>query len=440
MSTLQHKQLTFNKNITLANDGGKISSDSGLVLIKEFMNRIGFSSILEEQVKLTDSRKNPDHTYNDIIEQLLLQHIAGYSKDVAANRLRLDPIFKTIFSNKSTLASQPTISRFFQIITKETIPQFMQVAQQLADMQIAQNNIQDMVIDLDSTHSDTYGNQESTDFNNHYQTNGYHPLVAFDGLTGMFLGAELRPGNVYTSRNAETFLSNIVTHFSKHPCNMNSMVRGDSGFAKPEIYNFCNENDIRFVIRLKANSRLRSEAERYVLYSDETDFRTHEVQYFLLTYQAASWKNAERVAVRATRDAGSFLFTRFEFVLSNFRNVSPETVFALYQKRGTMENFIKEIKNGFYFDKTDSSTFTENSARMALACISYNLIHLFKKTVLPDSERNSTIATLRFKLIHIGAKVTKHARRIAIHLASSNVYDGLFWTVFQRIQSFKLLI
>lgn len=129
-------------------------------------------------------------------------------------------------------------------------------------MQIAQNNIQDMVIDLDSTHSDTYGNQESADFNNHYQTNGYHPLVAFDGLTGMFLGAELRPGNVYTSRNAETFLSNIVTHFSKHPCNMNSMVRGDSGFAKPEIYNFCNENDIRFVIRLKANSRLRSEAER----------------------------------------------------------------------------------------------------------------------------------------------------------------------------------
>lgn len=136
------------------------------------MNRIGFSSILEEQVKLTDSRKNPDHTYNDIIEQLLLQHIAGYSKDVAANRLRLDPIFKTIFSNKSTLASQPTISRFFQAITKETIPQFMQVAQQLADMQIAQNNVQDMVIDLDSTHSDTYGNQESADFNNHYQTNG----------------------------------------------------------------------------------------------------------------------------------------------------------------------------------------------------------------------------------------------------------------------------
>jgi hypothetical protein len=129
MSTLQHKQLTFNKNITLANDGGKISSDSGLILIKEFMNRIEFSSILDEQVKLTDSRRNPEHTYNDIIEQLLLQHIAGYSKDVAANRLRLDPIFKTIFSNKNTLASQPTISRFFQAITKETIPQFMQVAQ-----------------------------------------------------------------------------------------------------------------------------------------------------------------------------------------------------------------------------------------------------------------------------------------------------------------------
>ncbi|QOG30503.1 transposase [Enterococcus casseliflavus] len=90
-------------------------------------------------------------------------------------------------------------------------------------------------------------------------------------------------------------------------------------------------------------------------------------------------KKAERVAVSATPDAESFFFTRFEFVVSNFRNVSPETVLALYQKRGTMENFIKEIKNVFYFDKTESSAFTENSARMALACISYNLFHLFKK-------------------------------------------------------------
>ncbi|MFR4286059.1 MAG: transposase [Enterococcus italicus] len=135
---------------------------------------------------------------------------------------------------------------------------------QLADMQIVQNDIQNMVIDLDSTHSDTYGNQESADFNSHYQITGYYPLVAFDGLTGMFLGAELRPCNTYTSRNAETFLTNIVTHFSKHPCNMNVIVRVDSGFAKPVIYNFCNEKDNLFVIRLKANSRLRSEAERYI--------------------------------------------------------------------------------------------------------------------------------------------------------------------------------
>ena len=75
----------------------------------------------------------------------------------------------------------------------------MQVVQYLADMQIVQTNIQNMVIDFDSTHSDTYGNQESADFNSHYQTIGYHPLVAFDGLTGMFLGVELRPSNVYTS-------------------------------------------------------------------------------------------------------------------------------------------------------------------------------------------------------------------------------------------------
>jgi len=103
--------------------------------------------------------------------------------------------------------------------------------QALIDKVRLKRNTTEIIIDLDSTHSDTFGNQEGTNYNAHYQTNGYHPLVAFDGLTGDFLKAELRSGNVYTSNGVRDFLRPLLNHYSQQlPCTT-ILVRGDSGFA-----------------------------------------------------------------------------------------------------------------------------------------------------------------------------------------------------------------
>ena len=166
------------------------------------------------------------------------------------------------------------------------------------------------------------------------------------------------------------------------------MVRGDSGFATPEIYDLCEEKDTKYVIKLKINKHLTALAENHVLYcGKDSDFTKTETQYFNMIYQANSWKKPRTVAVKATRHAGEFLFKDFQFIVTNFKNFPAKLTFQIYQKRRNMENFIKEMRSDFFASKTDSHTFIENSARLALSFIAYNIMHLMKKLTLPEKEK-----------------------------------------------------
>ncbi len=155
-----------------------------------------------------------------------------------------------------------------------------------------------------------------------------------------------------------------------------------------------------------------------------------------MDYQSQKWTDSYRVIIKSTREAGESLF-HHEFVVTNLRELPKEAVFLMDQNRGTMENFIKEIKTGFFFDKTESHLFVENATRMMFSCIAYNIIHLMKHVVFPKTEKRATISTIRFKLFHIASKVTRHARKIQVQLASTNVFDQLFWQVLHRIQKFE---
>jgi Transposase DDE domain. len=255
-----------------------------------------------------------------------------------------------------------------------------------------------MFIDLDSTHSDTYGKQEDSAFNTHYQAEGYHPLIAFDILSGMLLGARLRPGNQYTSKAAENFLEPFLKSFR----NLDLLVRADSGFAKLEIYTTCEQYNAKFVIRLKGNVKLQRLAEQAIrVGAPGEDFTQSEVQWHLLkNYRSDTWKHAYPVIIKSTRSAGAFIFNH-EFIVTNLKKTYLNDVFELYYQRGTMEDLIKEIKQGFDLDKTDSATFSANQFRMLIAGIAYNIIQALKELTLPAELKHATIATLRFKLFHV---------------------------------------
>ncbi len=306
--------------------------------------------------------------------------------------------------------------------------------QALIDKVRLKRNTTEMTIDLDSTHSDTFGNQEGTNYNAHYQTNGYHPLVAFDGLTGDFLKAELRSGNVYTSNGVRDFLRPLLNHYSQQlPCTT-ILVRGDSGFATPEVYETCELNESFYVIRLKANAQLAKLAESFILIGDDHHWEEKEVHYYSMSYRAKSWSQERWVCIKSTREAGELIF-RLEYVITNCsENLSAENIFYTYQNRGTMENFIKEAKNGFYFDKTDSSTFLENHARMMISLLAYNIVNFMRTLFLSAKEATLQIDTLRLHLFKVAGKLVRSSRRLLLKLSTTHVFQDSFYQLLEKIQ------
>ena len=300
-----------------------------------------------------DNRLSPRHSNELILEQLIFQLIAGYDTDVSSNILRHDPFFQQMLE-KSVLASQPTISRFWDRISDSPnalLIQLQALNQAMLDKVRIQRNATEMVLDLDSTYCDTYGDQEETAFNAHYQTTGYHPLVAFDGLTKDFLKAELRSGNTYCSTGIADFLNPLLEHYNQTVPITAILIRAESGFATPELYDLCEEKEHQYVIRLKRNARLFKIAEQFVQVGDETEWSQREEYFYSIRYRTGTWKHDRRVCIRSVRAADELIF-HYEFIITNLSDaVSAEQVYQTYWKRGTMENSIKEAKIGLFVSK-----------------------------------------------------------------------------------------
>ena len=439
MVTLQENTVKFNNNLIVSHDGGQLSSDSGLVLIDELMDVLEFNQLSEKIVKLKDDRKYWTHSNHKILKQLILQIIAGYDTDSAANILQHDPILQTL-STDEPLASQSSISRFLDRVIQETILTLQELNQSLSDKARLVRNDTNMIIDLDSTHSDTFGNQEQTAYNAHYGTTGYHPMVAFDGLTGDFLKAILRSGNQYTSKGIKEFLEPLLEHYNQTVPTTDILVRGDSGFATPDVFDLCETYDNHYVIRLKANRNLYRLAEEFVLYDNNHPWDEKEVYYHSVPYQAGSWSKSRRVCIRSTREVGELLFNH-AFIVTNFsENISAQRVFETYNKRGTMENYIKEAKNNFFFDKTDSPDFFENEARMMISLLAYNLVNFLRTSCFDSKWKGLQVNTVRLRLFKIAGKLVRTARQMYLKLSSSHVYQAEFYHVFRRIQGIRQYI
>ena len=171
-----------------------------------------------------------------------------------------------------------------------------------------------LLIDLDSSHADTYGKQEQASYNAHYGTVGFHPLVAFDGLTGDFLKAQLRPGNVYTSNGVVDFLRPLLEHYNETFPETSALVRGDSGFAVPGLYELCEQESVYYIIRLKSNPKLKALAEELHPTHEIHDVSVTESYVEESIYQATSWSTPRRIIIQSTRPAGELFFSHAFFV------------------------------------------------------------------------------------------------------------------------------
>ncbi|MBE1556962.1 hypothetical protein H4683_004088 [Filibacter limicola] len=291
---------------------------------------------------------------------------------------------------------------------------------------------------MDSTHADAYGNQESIAYNTHYGTVGFHPLVAFDGVTGDFLKAQLRPGNVYTSNGVVDFVKPLIKHYNEHFPETTPFIRGDSGFAVPELYTLCEKESVYYVIRLKSNAVLQRLAEEYRPSTAPTDSEKTEYYFEEAMYQAKKWDKPRKVVIQSVRPAGELFFTHSFFVTNLTESFTPEAIVRTYQKRGTLENYIKESKNGFGLDNMTSHSFQVNEAKMTLSLLAYNFTNWLRTLVFPEGQKQMQIQTIRKRIVKVASKLVKSGRSLYFKLSSNFVYQKFFWNILTRIQQLKI--
>lgn len=440
MYSVKDIALESNPYLKINFDGGDLSSDSGLLLIKEFAEKIGLVQLVYQLFQTNDSATFRIHIDPENLLQMIYQIIAAYFEDDCSDELTVDPVFKAIL-NKPMLASQPTISRFFNRMDQTTLKQFDQIDSKMREIIYTIQSPEQMVFDLDSTLLNTYGEQEGEAFNYHYQAHGYHPLLCYDGITGDLLKVELRDGTHYCSKEADEFMIPLLQEYrSKYP-SLPLYLRGDSGFAAPELYEACEENDCKYAIRLKQNKTLISLAsDKANELQEATKFNTtdYAVTYGEFDYQAGSWTHPRRVVFKIEKPANQFVFM-YTFVVTTMES-KPYQVIRFYCARGKMENFIKECKDGFDFSSVSSRSKVVNANRLRMHALAYNLFNWFRRLVLAVSMRKQRIDTVRLKLLKVAAKVVRSARYITFKLCSSCPYKEEFYETLHNIQRLKLQI
>ena len=427
MDILNTLALESNRQIKINFDGGK-----------EFVSKLGIDKIISRSFKTYDSALFRYHTDKENLLQMIYMIIAGYFEDDASDELTNDPVFKAVL-DKDALASQPTVSRFFNRMDEDTLNQFLSIGKILRKEVYSIQMPEAVILDLDSTLLEAFGKQEGRAFNFHYQNNGYHPLLCYDGITGDLIKIQLREGTKYSCTGVVDFLQPILDEYLNEYQGIRLLLRGDSGFATPDLYRQCEENGTSYVIRLKENGNLRSKAEYLVDKLDEitkinkTDYA---VVYGEFMYQAGSWPYERRVVCKVEKPENQMIYM-YTFIVTNMDS-SPEYLIKFYCKRGLMENFIKESKSGFDFASVSSHTRIVNANRLQVHALAYNIFNWLRRLALSAQMRKQRIDTVRLKLLKIAAKAVHSARYITFKLCSSCPYKNEFYETLSNIEKLKI--
>jgi len=436
MNSINEKQMEFNKNIKINFEGGELTSDAGILLYKEFDEKIGFSDVIHETVHVKDNVNHRQHQNGDVIIQRIYQNAAGYHADNHADDLRHDKAFKAVLE-KEVIASQPTISRLNNKLDVDTMKEFQKSNDILLGRIYQYALPTEVIFDIDSTHSDTFGNQYGSAYNSHYGCQGFHPMLMFDGITGDAIKAELRAGNVYTSRQIVRFVAPVLKRYNKDFPAIKLFIRGDSGFALPELYESCEGHCTDYVIRLKANSalyKLSKTLDEELATKCSSNMHDYQVIYGEFMYKAKSWKKSRRVIVKVEKKEGQITYCH-TFIVTNITSWAAEDVVEFYCKRGTMENFIKEGKNGFAFGKMSSTDYWANANKLQQMVLAYNLNNWMRRLCFPETMKSDRIETIRIKLIKVAAKIVRSGRYVFFKLCSACPHKSLFFYIMDKIQS-----
>jgi len=416
------EQLTFDfhpRQAVVADfDGGLISSDAGLLPIRQLDERLSWSAAVADI--LGDRRQSGkiDHDLLAIVRQRLFGLIAGYEDANDHTRLRHDPVLQTVAADEArALASQPTLSRFENAATARQVAELNRLLIQMFLQRMDGKKPQRLILDMDPTDDPCHGRQQLALFNGFYSQYMYLPNLVFERTTGMLVGVRLRGGNADAAHRVVQLLKPIIEALRKAWPDVEILLRADAGFATPVLYRFCEANDLEYLIGFKTSDPLKERTQWALDWLGERFERDGEPVRWLggFSHQAGSWGRRRRILYKAEVSEQG---TNRRFVVTNCKGM-PRKLWPVYNDRGTAETFIDEFKNGLFLDRLSCRRFVANALRLGLSAVAYNLMRTYRDMLAGTELETASAATIRSRLIKIGARVRRTVRRVWVHLAEA---------------------
>jgi hypothetical protein len=372
----------------------------------------------------------------ELLRQRIYQVVAGYEDCNDANLLRKDPALKAACDrllSDDHLASQPTLSRLENSVTTKDLYRMAEGFVQLYIRRNKKRKPKRIILDLDGTDDPTYGNQQLTFFHGYYDQYMYHPLVIYDADTGELVTAVLRAGNRHASYGAVAVLKRIVPKLRAAFPKAQITIRGDAGFAIPALYEYCEQEKLKYVIGLIRNDVLERMVEDLLSTAHKRYQQTGQKQRLFAEgkYQAQSWETERRVIMKAEWLPQG---PNSRFVVTNL-SLNTRQVYEFYTERGgTCEVKIDEFKNGLKADRLSCHRFLANQFRLFLHMAAYWLVLRLREALEKTELATMQIQQLRLRLLKIGGQVIQSARRLWFRLASGCPWQDIFLLAHRRLQ------
>jgi DDE family transposase len=431
-------RVDFDRHIKLEFHGSTVTSDAGLLTYRELDDTLGLTSTAATGLHDTRTGQNTQHSLLALLRQSIYSRLAGYEDVNDAERLCLDPAMRTIVGGRAKdtqAASTSEMGRFETetLSTKENLQHLTDLSGQWIDQTHQHRKLAKLILDLDSSVSETYGHQQGTAYNGHFGCTCYHPLFLFNQF-GDLERVLLRRGNRGSAKYWRRVLLPVIERYRGR--DIPKFFRGDAAFAGPKLLRLPEREGFRYAIRIKSNAVLERQIAGWLKRPVGRPSRKPKAFYYNLRYRAGSWECARRVVVKVEWHAGE-LFPRVGFIVTNLKWRAKKVV-RFYNRRGTAEQWIKEGKAAVRWTKLSCRRFKDNAARLHLFALAYNLANFLRQLALPRSIRSWNLTTLREKLVKIGAKVVTHARYVVFQLAEVAVPRPLFVAILERIGRLRL--
>lgn len=420
------------RKIEASFQGGDVSSDGGVMLLREADRRLGLSKALD--AALPDPR-DPElitHAQLDLLRQRIYGIAAGYEDLNDHDTLRHDLLWQSAVERDTALGSSPTLCRLEARASRRSAVAMHAVLLEKFIASFAAAPAE-LVLDFDATDDRIHGLQEGRSFHGYYGDWCFLPLYVFCGE--QLLVSYLRPSNIDAARHAPAILKLLVTRLRRTWPQVKIIFRGDSGFCRWKMLRWCERHGVDYIVGLAKNTRLLALADELLQQAAADHAQSQDKQRLFgwLDYAAGTWDRERRVIAKAEHsDQGS----NPRFVVTSLAGEAQAIYDDTYCARGEMENRIKEQQLGLFADRTSCHGWWANQWRLLLSSAAYVLLETIRRIGLRGTElARAQAATIRLKLLKIGTVIVRNTRRIRLLFSSAYPYADLLRLVLARLNS-----